>query len=81
MKTLTEKFEDYINQNHKDGIWKTYVEIEKITGVEIHDVIEYLESSKYFCRNSRNKFTTRKMYEKYTPFLIKLRDSFAGRLL
>jgi hypothetical protein len=81
MKNLTEKFEDYINQNHMSGIWKTYVEIEKITGVEIHDVIEYLDSSKNFCRNSQNKFTTRKMYDRYIPFFEKLRDSFAGRLI
>jgi len=81
METLTEKFEKYVNENHQYGVWKTYIEIEEITGIDIHDVINEIDASYNFCRNSSNQFTTRKLYSKYVPFCQKLRDSFAGRLL
>jgi hypothetical protein len=82
-KILIEKLENHIHQNKKDDIWKDYFEIETITGIDIHDVIKILRDcdKNLFCRNTNDKYTTRKMYEQYLSFWTKLRDSFAGRII
>lgn len=69
-----EKFEDYIEKNHTNGIWKNLIEIEEITGEDIHIIITDIDNSFEFCKNSQGKYTTRKMYEKYTSFWRKLLD-------
>ena len=59
-----EKFEDYIEKNHTNGIWKNLIEI---------------DNSFEFCKNSQGKYTTRKMYKKYTSFWRKLLDVSTNR--
>ena len=78
MNELTQKFENYIEENHKNGIFKSYIEIEEITNIEIHEVIKIIDNSKNFCRNTNGEWTTRDMYEKYTSFWNKFLD--AGKI-
>lgn len=78
MEKMITKFEDYIEKNHSNGIWKNYIEIENITGIELHDVIKNVDNNYLFCKNQQGLFTTRKMYEKYTNFWLKFLDSYVG---
>ena len=77
---LTQKFDDYIDKNPNSGIWKSYAEIEKMTGVELHSVIEIVDASDDFCVNTERKFTTRNAYEKYSSWWTKLQDVFTGKI-
>lgn len=76
MDELIKKFEDYIEENHENGIWKSYIEIEEITGIDIRDVIKTVYICNKFIENSKGNFTTRKMYKKYSNFWTKLRDAY-----
>lgn len=76
---LIEKFDNFIDKCPYT-IWKSYSEIEEITGIDIHDVIKIIDNNGKFCQNSENKYTTRKMYKKYRSFTDKLLDSFANKI-
>lgn len=79
MEELIEKFETYIIQNNINGIWKSYIELEQITGIDIRIIINSVNNNGLiFCENSRGKITTRKMYEKYTSFWCKLLDTWTN---
>ena len=80
MEDLIQKFEKYIEENHHNGIFKTYLEIEEITGVEIHDVIKFIDNCDDFRRNTNMKWTTLKMYHKYRGFWYKFSDILDGRI-
>ena len=76
MEDLIVKYEKYVNEHIEEGFWKSYIEIEEITGIEIHDVIRYIDDSNEFIINTSRKWTTRKMYSKHTKFWKKIIDVY-----
>ena len=78
---MIEKLEKYIDENYQDGIFYSYIEIEKITGVDIHEVINIIDDSSDIYMNGDLEFTTRKMYNKYRGSWRKFLDMFAGRII
>ena len=77
---LIYKFEIYINENHENGIFKDFLEIQEITGTELRDIILIIKNSDYFLKNSKGNYTTRTMYLKHMKFWPKVWDMFDGKI-
>ncbi|MGN6508544.1 MAG: hypothetical protein ACTHLD_03695 [Chitinophaga sp.] len=85
MKTPLEK-ERQIILNTFDGLskdyWKTLAEIAEVSSVKLEDVISIVFASGDFVENPyRQKygqpiFTSRKVYRKITPFILKLMTAY-----
>jgi len=79
---LIENFERCITDNEGNcGIWTTYIELESMSKIDIHDVIRIVDDSKEFIKNSTGQITTRKMYEEFAPFLVKVNNVLSGRYI
>ena len=76
MEDLIVKYEKYVNEHIEEGFLKYYIEIEEITGIDIREVIKYIDKSDEFVINSKRKWTTRKMYNKHTSFWKKVLDTY-----
>ena len=79
-KIIIEKLEKYINEHPEDGVWKDELEIETITGVDIHKIIKTLRSnsSNKFVHNRKDKYSTRNMYNKHASLWTKFKDNYLG---
>ena len=60
--------------------WKTIPEIAEITGLSTDETDKYIQLFDEFARNSSGKYTTRKLYKKYTPFIYKFLDIYIGKI-
>ena len=76
MDDLLVKFESYVNEHKEEGLWKSILEIEKITGVDIHYIVEYVENSDDFIINTNRKWTTKRLYNSNTSFWKKIIDVY-----
>ncbi len=74
---IIKSFEEFTNQ---PDYWKGLDEIAVSTGstaTEIHNVIVSLDE---FVENKEGKYTTRDLYEKRTPFLVKMFNAWKGEI-
>ena len=83
MTSKKEKLGDLISQvieSEENGFWKSLDELVDATGSSPNDITEAIEECGNFIENSNKKFTTRKIYEKETPFHLKLIHSLKNKI-
>lgn len=74
--------EGFNKDSNKTNYWKSPNNLSELTGYRLLDVKNALENSEpnsflgSFIKNSRNLWTTRKLYRKYTPFIQKFIDAY-----
>lgn len=73
-----ERIENYVENNIKDGIWKDVLELEKITNIDIRDILTNINKVKNIKQNSKGDYTTQYLYDKYTKFYSKFLDGYLG---
>jgi len=75
---IVAEFEKSVSKDKE--YWKTIVEISKITGSTETHVEKYITKSGDFVKNSKNKFTTRNIYQKRTPFADRLINAMINKI-
>ena len=78
MNNIITRFEEFVKQ--EDEFWKTIEEISKICNCTKEEILEYIHNNDGFVKNTKNKFTTRNLYNKRTPFLDKFIDSMINTI-
>ena len=76
---IVDKFDELARKGEYH--WKSQEEIASLTGISITKVAFLVMFSGEFVKNSKGMVTTRKYYEKKTPFLKKIKDSCLGTIV
>jgi hypothetical protein len=76
---IIDKFDELVQKGEYH--WKTQQEIADLTGISITKVAFLVMFSGEFVKDSKEMVTTRKYYEKKTPFFKKIKDSCLGTIV
>jgi hypothetical protein len=77
-KKVITSFEEFVNKHTQDGYWKSIDDIVDISGSTAPNVRNVIKSFDEFIENDNDEYTTVRMYEKYTPFWKKIRNTAKG---
>ena len=76
--TIITSFENYITIKDPKYIWRDVSEISQISRSASNVVNKVIDTFDEFCQNTKGQYTTRRLYEKNTPFIKKFWDSYRG---